>query len=256
MKLAIICSTKDPAGMNIRKHLLELGIERKEGFSLHVIEDETIFHNNIDNEISADVFVFATKHKSASGVKSLTAHVQGNWGKADMGGEPGKLGIAAAPLIKSALKNLSHENIGYEVVQEATHHGPLMEKPSMFIEIGSSEAEWADENAGRVVAQAILDLNPEECLAAVGIGGIHYARNMMPTQLKTKIAIGHICPKYALADFDAEKFRLACERTWPKKAEVAIVDWKGLGEYKEKVVEILERSGIRWQKSSTINHNL
>ncbi|MFH1182008.1 MAG: D-aminoacyl-tRNA deacylase [Candidatus Woesearchaeota archaeon] len=256
MKLAIICSKKDPAGMNICRHLKELGVEKRKDFSLHVIEEDSIFAENLDKRIDADAFIFATKHRSSSGIKSLTVHVQGNWGKAEFGGEEGKIAVAAAPLIKSALKNLSRESIGYEVVQEVTHHGPFMEKPSMFIEIGSSEKEWSDDKAGEAIAKAILNLSVEECITAVGIGGLHYASNFMPIQLNTNIAIGHICPKYALADLNSEKLRQAIERTWPKKAELIIVDWKGLGGHKEKVKELLENAGIPWKKSSDAKHNL
>lgn len=267
MKLAIICSKKDLAGMNIRNHLLEMGFSKsgifkgtdifsKGHFDLYTVEEDSIYCENIDKEIEADIFIFATKHRSSSGTKSLTVHVQGNWGNAEFGGEAGKIAIAAAPLIKSGLKLLSKESNGYEVTQEVTHHGPFLNKPSMFIEIGSSEKEWEDEKAGAIIANAILNLEAEDCIPAVGIGGLHYASNFIDIQLNTNFAIGHICPKYALEELTSEKLQLAIERTWPKKAELIIVDWKGLGGHKAKVKELLENAQVPWKKSHEIKHNL
>mgnify|MGYP001136811958 CR=1 FL=1 len=51
-----------------------------------------------------------------------------------------------------------HAPEGYEVMYEATHHGPTdIPLPSCFIELGSTEKEWNDRIAARAVAQAVLD---------------------------------------------------------------------------------------------------
>ena len=140
MKVEIIVSKKDAAGMNIAEFLKN---ENLNGASLHFMEEESVFCEDIDNEIDADLFIFATKHQSASGVPSLCVHTPGNWGKADYGGKDKELGIAPASYLKAAflkLVELSKEReLNYEVIQECTHHGPFISKPCMFIEIGSTE---------------------------------------------------------------------------------------------------------------------
>ena len=275
MKAAIIVSRKDNAAMNIKRQLLAdfdfvkssffkghdvfSTTVNKHKIELYTVEEESIYCENLDTEIAADTFIFATKHQSSAGRKSLTTHVQGNWGKAEMGGKGGKLAIAAAPMIKEGLRILSlaalEKKLDYEVVQEVTHHGPYLEKPSMFIEIGSSEKEYGHIAAGKAVASAIIGIFERKLSfrTAVGIGGLHYALNFKSIALNTGIAIGHICPKYALGELDEEMLQQAIEKTWPRKAELVIVDWKGLGEHKEKVVKLIEECGVPWKKTKELN---
>lgn len=63
---------------------------------LYLIEKESIYNENIDKEIEAEQFIFATKHQSSQGVHSLSCHSPGNWSIAEAGGENKKLCIASA----------------------------------------------------------------------------------------------------------------------------------------------------------------
>lgn len=275
MKAAIIVSLEDPAGLNIKKQLLENfdfakssssfgnDVFANSKTSIYTVNEETIYHENLDKEIDADVFVFATKHRSAAGVPSLTVHAPGNWGKAEMGGKESKLDVAAATMIKKGLKLLTtavtEEKLKYDVIQEATHHGPFLEKPCMFIEVGSNENEYNDEKAGKVIATTIMKIleSNDDVTTAVAIGGMHHTPNFKDIQLSTNIAIGHVCPKYRLSELNAEQLQQAIHKTWPKKAELVIVDWKGLGEHKEKVKQLLDESGVEWKKTRVLkNQNL
>src|SRR2546428_10273485 len=38
------------------------------------------------------------------------------------------------------------EGLSYAVTFEATHHGPVLDAPSFFIEVGSTEKEWRDSS--------------------------------------------------------------------------------------------------------------
>src|SRR3989344_1714483 len=220
MKVEIIVSKKDAAGMNIAEFLKN---ENLNGASLHFMEEESVFCEDIDNEIDADLFIFATKHQSASGVPSLCVHTPGNWGKADYGGKDKELGIAPASYLKAAflkLVELSKEReLNYEVIQECTHHGPFISKPCMFIEIGSTEKEWVDKEAGRVIADVILFIlqnPPKQCKAVFGIGGIHHTPNFRKIIENTEMALGHVCPKYNLQNLDENMIRQAMERMMEK----------------------------------------
>ncbi|MBR9690787.1 hypothetical protein GOV08_03830 [Candidatus Woesearchaeota archaeon] len=242
MKFAVIVSKKDPAGMNIKKFLDDV----------IVIDDETIFAENIDKEVDADILIFATKHQAKSGVASLSVHTPGNWGEAKFGGKDGEVCVAPANLLKKAMKLLENKKLeGFEVILECTHHGPFVSKPCMFIEIGSSENEWIREDAGKVIADVIKEIISTEVKgykSAVGIGGLHHTPNFKKIILKSDIAISHVCPKYSLKSLDVVKLRKAMERTVPK-SELVIVDWKGLGEHKQKVVDILEELDVDWKKT-------
>ena len=72
--------------------------------------------------------------------------------------------------------------------------------------------------------------------------------NFKKIQLQSDIAIGHVCPKYNLPNLDKEMILQALEKTTPK-ANLIIVDWKGMGEHKERIVNILNEIGIEWKKT-------
>ena len=102
-QIAIISSSKDPAGINIRNCLIELfkfektdetfdnnpifeynKIQNK-NIRLYLTNDELIHSENIDKKINADILIFASKHRSKENTRSFAAHPIGNWGSAEMG---------------------------------------------------------------------------------------------------------------------------------------------------------------------------
>src|SRR3989344_5701659 len=166
--IAIISSSKDPAGINIRNNLIELfnfeknseefddndvyqydKIQNK-AIKLYLTNQDLIFAEHLDKRINADVFIFASKHRSKENTPSFAVHPIGNWNKADFGGEEKKLCPASAILLKNifiGLNNIAKDR-DYELTMEATHHGTFIKKPSVFVEIGSTEKEWKDKNNG------------------------------------------------------------------------------------------------------------
>ena len=65
----------------------------------------------------------------------------------------------------SLLRELKRRPPGcsFEVTYEVTHHGPYLETPTLFIEIGSSEATWGDRDAARAIARALTEVRVTEC---------------------------------------------------------------------------------------------
>ena len=159
MKTAIIASKKDLAGMNIAEELKKYDLS-KVNATLHIIEQDTIFSDNIDKEINADFFLFATRHQSKEGIPSLSCHSPGNWSKAEAGGIDDKLCIAPADYIKNAflLLNKYGKKLNHEITLECTHHGPYLEKPCMFIEIGSKKEDWIKKEPAKIIAKVIFEL--------------------------------------------------------------------------------------------------
>ncbi|MBS3097393.1 D-tyrosyl-tRNA(Tyr) deacylase [Candidatus Woesearchaeota archaeon] len=258
MKTAIIVSKKDPAGINIAEHLRKYNLDS----SLHFVEEDTILSNDLDKKIEADLFIFATRHQSAKGVHSLSCHSAGNWGKAEAGGKDSKLCIAPAVLLKEAFLVLNRlgKDMHHETTLEVTHHGPYLEKPCMFIEIGSDEKNWKNKEAGDIIAKVIIDLlkNIDEIISnknnykiTFGIGGPHYASTFNRRILETDIAIGHICPKYQLENLDKEMVLQAVEKTVPK-VDFVLLDWKGLGKEKQRIINLLDGLGIKYKKTDQI----
>src|SRR3989338_2381952 len=227
MNIAIISSLKDHAGINIRDSLIELFGFQKIGekfdnndifqsneipdktIKLYLTSEDLIFAENIDKRIPADIFIFASKHRSKENTPSFAVHPIGNWGSADFGGQKNKLCFSSAVLLKNLFIELNDnaKNTDYEITLEATHHGPYVEKPAVFAEIGSTEKEWSGKENGKIMAKTIMNaLNSQdkEYKIAVGIGGPHYCSNFNKIILKTDIAISHICPKFHLDKLNEE----------------------------------------------------
>lgn len=271
MKIAIIVSKKDPAGMNILEQLrlsypfkatnfkfenepiYELDSQIKSiDVKLYITETDSVHCENIDKSIDADLFIFATKHQSKTKIPSLSAHTTGNWGKAEFGGKDRQLCVAPANYIKEAIIKLEELNkIKYEVVQECTHHGPFLEKPIMFIEIGSAEEQWKNKEAGKIIAETIHSLVTREIpdhRTAFGIGGLHTTPNFKKIILNTGTALGHVCPKYNLENLDDEMLHQALTRS-TRPADIVILDWKGLKEHKQRIKELLEKNKIDYTRT-------
>ena len=199
-----------------------------------------------------------------SGEKALTIHAPGNFsfGEPKFGGQSGKVCKASALFQKHLFKKLK-ENAEkavlkkYKVTLEATHHGPLINKPCLFIEIGSTEIEWNDKRAGFAVAKTISEAieefkeNPYNEIA-IGLGGGHYCSEFNKLQLNSNVAISHIIPKY-LSPITEEMIKEAWKKT-DEEVDFVIVDWKELGnaEERQKVIEVLEKSHLPWKKLDEI----
>ncbi len=235
--IAIITSKQDLAGINIAEELKKEDL-KKYNAKLYEIEERSIYAENIDKKIDADLFIFATKHSSKSGIPSLSVHSPGNWGKAMLGGKDSELCVCPASYLKEALKYLEKNNtLNFDIIQECTHHGPYLEKPCFFIEIGSTEEQWKSKEAGKIISKTIMHLlkkPPKEYKSAVGIGGLHTTPNFKKIILNSKITIGHVCPKYNLKNLNENNLKKALSKTIPK-SKLIILDWKGLGKYKEKI---------------------
>ncbi len=269
---AIIVSNKDVAGMNIKDNLIKLGFKKTiekferetvysfENIKLYTTSKDSIHCENIDEEIIAELIIFATKHRSAAGIPSLSLHAPGNWDKAELGGEEKEICIAPAIIMKKAFEILNDlgKDTKYEITMEVTHHGPLLKKtPCFFIEIGSTEKQWPDKFAGKIIASTILktlqtsdfrlQTSESKLQTVVGFGGGHYAPYFNKIQLREGFAIGHMIPKYATENLTKDQLIQAIKRTSPK-ANLILLDWKGLGPRKQEFMQWIEEIGINSQR--------
>lgn len=262
----IVVSRKDPAGMNIRERLIELGFEpRSEKFEgervlelddikLVTTESDLVLADHMEEDFPSDLYIFASKHRSESGIPALLTHAPGNFGsRADLGGKPRTLSVTSASALKVATLSLRKfaEELGiletFDVTMEVTHHGPLFEKkPVIFVELGSNEEFWKHRKGAEAVALACLEIARNRRIwdSAIGFGGPHYAPRFTDIQLRTDIAVGHIASIYILDEIEERVVRQALERTIEKPRKV-LVDWKGMKrEHKERLLPILENLGV------------
>ena len=260
-KYLIIASKKDKAGINITTHLSQYGC-----FDFYLVEDEIIYTENLDLEKinNYDFIIFASKHRSEKKEKTLSIHAPGNWRNADLGGEKQKICQTSALFQKQMFEKLhkyaeEHDlKKTYNLTLECTHHGPLINKPCIFIEIGATETEWSDRRAGFVIAKVIKDMieefkpNPYNEVA-FGIGGPHYCPNFNKIQLNSNVAISHIIPQYVLP-ITEEMIKEAVEKT-DEEIDFAVLDWKGIGnaDERQRIIKILEKNYIAWKKTGEID---
>jgi len=201
MRIALVSSREDRAGTNIRHHIEELlaspsGEWQLPGrdYSFYEVDGRLIHAENVDAGLDADLVIFLSRHASVNPVTVLTVHVTGNFGAAELGGSPRTLAPAAPAMMQATLRALARFcPEGYRVSYEVTHHGPTtLTRPSFFVEIGSTEKEWADPVAGRAVAMAVLSADPQHPVPLIGFGGTHYAARETEIALSTRGAFGHI----------------------------------------------------------------
>ena len=247
--LAIVVSRADRASEHIGEHLRSLAdwtehedhdrpdaegggtVYRTDGAELRTFDS---LHLNLDLAANAfpdpDLLVFASRHSGDTGAL-LTGHHTGNFGPAEFGGEPDELATAAPNALAHLLSAFrAHAPEGYDVGMECTHHGPTdVGVPSMFAELGSSEAEWDDPAGAEAVARAILDLRevpPHSDRQLVGFGGGHYVPRFERVIRETEWAVGHVAADWALEAMDSvadhrDVLDLAFERSG---ATVAVVE--------------------------------
>lgn len=271
-KYLVIASKLDKAGINIttalsqfRKNPLLSSMGNQPSFDFYLIETEIVEDSGIDkNKINNyDFIIFASKHQSEKGGKTLSIHAPGNWRSSDLGGQKEEICKSSALFQKQLFENLNrisneHElNKTYNITLECTHHGPLIEKPCVFIEIGSTDTEWNDRRAAFVVAKTISETieNFKENKfreIAVGIGGPHYCPNFNKIQLNSNVAISHIIPQYALP-LKEKMAKDAIEKT-EEEVDFVILDWKGINGAKQRqeIIKILDDNYIQYKKTSDI----
>jgi D-aminoacyl-tRNA deacylase len=272
--ILLVASRKDMAGLNIAKQILShypftqtgetfqgnpvfsADVKGKK-VTLVMLNEESINAQSLPQSFAdLHLIVFISRHSSASGKPTLSVHTPGNFGAAELGGLPRQVSVSPATAMRDALKALAHFKgdlkLEYEVSYECTHHGPSLNVPSMFVELGSSEEQWRDSQAAEAVAHAAMSaigkFGVSEKTAVLGIGGTHYNRRFTRMALDGEAIFGHMIPKYAVPCIDAEILRQCVERTL-EKVDYAVLDWKGIkGADKPRLLQALKEIGLSYKK--------
>ncbi|WP_455142777.1 D-aminoacyl-tRNA deacylase [Candidatus Hodarchaeum mangrovi] len=236
--IKLLVSEKDIAGMNILNFLskdLQLKTE--------IIKEVSIF---ADSEIKSlelntqSSIIFLSRHSAKSLRPSLTVHPIGNFSKAEFGGKDSTLVSCDSYLLKllflkiNQLIHTNEYNISYQYENslEVTHHGPFTSHSVAYIEVGSSEDQWNDLEACRLIADVINQSNFNELqsvnwTSCIGFGGNHYSTKFTKQMLNSEYAFGHICAKYAIPFLNKELVQQMIQKTWPTP-QIAIFDKKSI----------------------------
>jgi len=235
MSRLLVCSLPDLPSVNMKESLLsfhgweDMGSEGDLSFVSYgdtvmvTIPDLHIYHEDLDKEVEGlgvkvDEVIVMSKHSAKSGQPALTAHPIGNFHENEFGGREGALVKANPALMTDALRRIVLRNDMPEnqLCFEVTHHGPWLEKPTFFIEVGSVQEQWENKHAAEILAHVIEELDPHpEYPVAVGMGGGHYAPRFTEVALNYKVNFGHMLPNYQMEGRDDEDIirmlGLACE---------------------------------------------
>jgi D-aminoacyl-tRNA deacylase len=250
----LVAYQDDPAGHNMAKFLskemtLDGDIFRGKYYDLVVISTPAISADWMDEKYDYDGFVFLSKHAAESGVLALTCHSTGNFSDAKFGGNNRQVAVPKPDLQKIYLQTLkkNHSQFSeFQITIEATHHGPTaLTKPSIFIEIGTTEEQWTDTSLCASVATLVHQVMSQpikEHPVAICFGGTHYPSKFTNELLEGKYSLGTVMPKHALDFLDEELFSHILTQNY--MAKTALLDWKGLGSYKEKVLDLLKSTDL------------
>ena len=230
----IIVSSGDIASVNQGKNLLAMDkwtelplVENYSAYSfMHArmwwLPDGCLWEDDLDKrwklatgEKPSEI-IFPSRHSAASGNASLTLHPIGTM-QIPVGEKPeygGRAGDCPPPNPRIAawwreLNRVANDFPGFDLSLETTHHGPWIETPSLFIEIGSTISTWGNEEAAELLAGIIhrgLGLDggkglgnwPGNGRVVVTLGGGHYAPRGNMLGLDEKIWLGHMLATYAL----------------------------------------------------------
>ncbi len=262
--LVIVASLPDAASANIRRQLLDRAsweehdtfdghpVYRREDRLLLTIRDLHLDRDGLDEEIRTslgldpEVLVFASRHSSRQGIPSFTVHPLGNFGTADFGGHPRRLVPTSPRWMTQALRLLKAKasDSPYAVTFEATHHGPYLETPAFFVELGGSPAQWEEEGPATVVADTLLAMQARDDAVLLGVGGGHYVPRLTDVALGRRVSFGHLIPSYAVETLSDTVFREAVAKT--PGVRLAYVHRKALkAPDRRRMLDLVEEAGLR-----------
>ena len=232
-------------------NLMGKPVYQKGPFLLALFEGSIVSPPDLDQFFNPQAYIFLSTHKAESGIPSLTAHTTGNFSsEAQVGGNGRELGRADPALLKNYLRTLAEkrgEVPGYQITMEATHHGPTsLQKPVMFVEMGATEKEWNDGHAAGVIGEALMESLTQKTIwskVALGFGGTHYPQKFTQMTLLTDYAFSFVAPKHALEHVDETMFGEMLRKT-AAPVRYAVVDWKGLGQHRQKILGLAGQFGL------------
>jgi D-aminoacyl-tRNA deacylase len=261
----LIVSTQDLAGVTIVNYLKSrMGFTNGDGKSLispyyenirlHIHDGSLLHLENLDKEYpDTKSFIFLSKHRSDSGISSLTCHCTGNFADNPYGGNPKEVAIAYPSLQKEYLKAITaiakQRVLEYDVTIEATHHGPTsLKKPVLFVELGSSMLQWTDSKAATVMCDSLLTVlcsNIRHCKeVGIALGGTHYPTKFNKLLLNSEFGLAAVASKHNLQAVDEVMLDQMITKSIEPVTHI-VIDSKGLGSQKERIMRIAESTRLK-----------
>ena len=253
----LVAYQDDAAGYNMAKYLskgmVAVGddnVFHGRYYDLAVIPTPAISADWLEDKYEYDGFIFLSKHAAESGTLALTCHSTGNFSSAKFGGNDRQVAIPKPDFQKVYLQALNRDHLrfpDFQITIEATHHGPTaLSKPSIFVEIGTTERQWTDQTLCGAVAALVHEVMSKpvkEHPVAICFGGTHYPSKFTDELLYGQHSLGTVIPKHALDFLDKELFLHVLAQN--PRAKTALLDWRGMGsDNKQKILSFLELTDL------------
>jgi len=225
------------------------------------LPEKHLYADDLDKRAEAmgfrpDVVIFPSVHSSGSGMPALTVHPIGNYNDAEYGGKDRTLVKAAPHSMSASLRAIRDECTleGFNICFEVTHHGPWLETPTYFIEIGSDMTNWTRKDAGELQASVIRDTVPSEYPVLIGVGGGHYAPRFTEVALGFKADFGHMLPNYQMENRSDEEISLMLSHAAEASGtELAYLHRKSMkGPQAQRIKALGESLGLQWVRSEDL----
>ncbi|XP_057848779.2 D-aminoacyl-tRNA deacylase isoform X5 [Cryptomeria japonica] len=216
MVTLVVATTCDPASIGPASALLQMSSEWRPGPLLQDIpsfingrvrllkHDQSIVkEDDLDMRWeeftgeTVDEIIFLSKHTAVSNRPALTVHPIGvphlqSYEECVAGGKPGWAGLPCPRIgawyrLLQAVAEKQALTPEFEITLEATHHGPVVSKPTMFVEIGSTEEYWKRQDAAHTVALVVWQ--------GLGLDGGSGVGNWTE---KEDVWVGHLLSGYSL----------------------------------------------------------
>jgi D-aminoacyl-tRNA deacylase len=228
--------------------------EAIENVRLHVSNTIPLFYLEDLDEIypNSTAFIFLSRHSSESRTPTLTCHFTGNYSDHSYyGGNPRQLGISYPYFQKQYMKEISNVRTlisDYDIVIEATHHGPTsLRKPVTFIEIGSTERQWVDRYVASIVCDCILSVMTNgtgRCKkVGIGLGGTHYPVKFNRLLLESEFGLGAVAAKRDLMSINEDMINQMISKSIERVTHI-VIDRKGLGKEKKRIMDLIKNKSF------------
>ncbi len=242
----------------------ELGFEKYESSDPNILasyknDNTTVINSRKDllyseylDSFSFESIYLVSKHMSSKQLPAFTTHATGNLTSyTEFGGKPFSLSKSAPIKMLSFLKELNKNKSTTTITYEATHHGPLLKTPSLFVEFGGTENEINKKENATIMKTAILssmNSNSSYEKIALGFGSGHYPSNFTKLALTKNYAFSHILPSFVIENYDEkilEKMIDSAILNSEPSPDVAVIDKKKLNISNRNIlIKILEEKGI------------
>lgn len=225
---------------------------------------------NIEKEFNETCeFIIISSHKSKTKqIDTISIHFCGNFNKNEFGGEENNFSVANLDAFEYLYHKISldkNKPKGLNFFVEATHHGPTINKPLLFYEIGPNDVAYNNKIYQEYYLSKLLDYlkdNKKNNLQAyILIGAPHYLDVDLINSIKTRMnkkynkkefILSHIMPKYSLKKLleeDDSKIEIVFSRLIDKAQTGNIIFYKrylkSLTRLKD-IVKKIEKKGINY----------